>query len=110
MTAEELLARASCSWDDSMFHHERTDDYPCTDCRNRAAAQVAALREAGLLPDPVETVEWGTSVGASEDQPRQVPSEAFAREYERYGHRAFRRTRCSWPADQVGEWEPVEES
>ena len=34
----ERLAEALCSHDDTMFHHDRTDDFPCTFCKEKAAA------------------------------------------------------------------------
>ena len=39
------LAETLCRADDTMFHHERTDDFPCSFCKAFAAEQAKALAE-----------------------------------------------------------------
>lgn len=41
MTAPSM-AEVLCSADDTMPHHDRTDDYPCTHCKGLAQALAAA--------------------------------------------------------------------
>lgn len=60
---ETLLAEVACRADDSMYHHERTDDFPCAACKSLAAEQAKALRDAGLLA-------WVPNAGTIEDDLR----------------------------------------
>ena len=52
------LAETLCRADDTMFHHERTDDFPCSFCKGYAAEQAETVHAwlAGLAQEP-ETVE-----------------------------------------------------
>jgi hypothetical protein len=63
MSTINKAAEVLCRRDDSMYHHDRTDDFPCWACK--ATAQ--ALADAGLLVDfaaladdeaPIERVAW----------------------------------------------------
>lgn len=41
----ETAAEALCTTDASYWHHEQTDDFPCTWCRTRASAFGDALAQ-----------------------------------------------------------------
>lgn len=47
--AAEAIAAVLCRQDDTMFHHDRTDDFPCWSCKEKAAALVA--RGIGVLAE-----------------------------------------------------------
>lgn len=40
-----LLAPVLCLADDSMYHHERTDDFPCWACKETAQKQADVIRD-----------------------------------------------------------------
>ena len=60
---EGVLAEALCRADDTMFHHDRTDDFPCLWCKVYAAEQVKAL---AIWAQQDETVEAGVSLFVNE--------------------------------------------
>lgn len=67
------VAEALCRADDTMFHHERTDDFPCTACKSRAtviaplltqwsnAIRRAEAAEQQLAQVEAERDEWSDS-------------------------------------------------
>lgn len=42
----EAVAVALCRQDDTQFHHDRTDDFPCWSCREKAEVAAQALATA----------------------------------------------------------------
>lgn len=66
--------------------------------------QAGAIRTAGFRLTTTAT-EWGTSVADGVGvRPRPVPSESFAREYERLGALTYSRPRTSF-AEVIGDWQ-----
>jgi hypothetical protein len=59
MTTMPALARATealCTADTSYWHHEQTDDYPCTSCVEKAQTSVSAALHDPEDPDALAKV------------------------------------------------------
>ena len=68
MSVEGALAEALCRADDSMYHHERTDDFPCWACKKTAAEQATALAEWAQRDEVVEIAARGLMAAADYEE------------------------------------------
>jgi len=83
--AAERAAEALCRADDTMYHLDHTNNFPCTFCRERAQALAAAglLAQPGASGEPATDAQYWLERGQAEGRAKAVAAvEALAVRWE----------------------------